>query len=773
MGATVNITIEGKTYAVPEESAQEVLRNNRGAHVESAGEQASRATATQNEELYGGAAGTVGAAATSVLGGFTGGLSDAAFGALGAGSQVQAAQNAHPIVSTIGMVGGSLIDGGAGALASKAGEKVAARVIGEGAGLGTRLARAAVSSGVEGAALGAGQGVHELALSDDPLTTERLTSVLSSNMLYGGAIGAGVGTVAKLTESGLVRAKGMLDERVAMHAADNLGADGGAVAADLAGLDAKALRGAREAELESIETARVPQREELASDLASFRQELKEQKLFIATKGAEERSLREVGAISYKADKQLDRLLNNPKALASNPKQALGALQQQEHALELLAKHADELKLRERWSSSGGVDTPGSDAWHKVDELTYSAPETLEAFGARKDALRSSLRGHVDSRITALDNAAGALERNRALQARITELTGERTSTRLTAIDDAKDALVTGGAAKRGMGEQLVHGAAFSAATGAASFLGPLAPLVGAKAAQFLTERVFGRLGRASGELANRSSAALGKFLDVGTKVARSAPVLATKVLTGVRYAVARADDAPIAPGKSTQLADAFRARSAELRSQTAYDPTGQPMMRPEARAAIADRLAPIRAVSPVLADRIETIASRRLEFLATKLPRRPDLAVMRTGPDRWQPSELAMRQFARYAAAVEDPHGVFERLADGSVTPEDAEVMRTVYPEQMASFSAGLMEQLPTLRKQLPYHRRLALSIFSGVPVDPAMDPRVLAVLQGQFAAEPGSEGGTQAPTAQPQFGSVKASAPTPAQDRAQGDIS
>ena len=762
MGATVNITLNGKTYAVPAEQAQQVLDQNRDARVEAPEEQVSRIGAEHDDRVYGGAAGTIVAGGAAAFSGLTGGGSDALLSAAGAGQTLQKLQDAHPIVSTIGTIAGSLIDGGAGALASKAGEKVAARVVGEGAGLGTRLARAAVSSGVEGAALGAGQGVHELALSDDPLTIERAASVLSSNMLYGGAIGAGVGTVAKLTESGLVRARGMLDERAAMHAADNLGADGGAVAADLAGLDAKALRGARETELEAIETARVPQREELASDLASFRQDLKEQKLFIATKGAEERSLREVGAISYKADKQLDRLLNNPKALASNPKQAMGALQQQEHALELLAKHADELKLRERWSAPSSTH---------LDDIKSSDFATYDEFAAARTKAAATPR--VDSRITALDNAAGALERNRALQARITELTGERTSTRLTAIDDAKDALVTGGAAKRGMGEQLVHGAAFSAATGAASFLGPLAPLVGAKAAQFLTERVFGRLGRASGELANRSSAALGKFLDVGAKVARSAPVLATKVLTGVRYAVARADDTPIAPGKSTQLADAFRSRSAELRSQTAYDPTGRPMMRPEARAAIADRLAPIRAVSPVLADRIETIASRRLEFLATKLPRRPDLAVMRTGPDRWQPSELAMRQFARYAAAVEDPHGVFERLADGSVTPEDAEVMRTVYPEQMASFSAGLMEQLPTLRKQLPYQRRLALSIFSGVPVDPAMDPRVLGVLQGQFAAEPGSEGGTQAPTAQPQFGSVKASAPTPAQDRAQGDIS
>jgi hypothetical protein len=46
-------------------------------------------------------------------------------------------------------------------------------------------------------------------------------------------------------------------------------------------------------------------------------------------------------------------------------------------------------------------------------------------------------------------------------------------------------------------------------------------------------------------------------------------------------------------------------------------------------------------------------------------------------------------------------------------------------------------------------------------------MDPRVLRILQGTFTAEEGSEGGTQAPRAQPQFGSVTKPEATPAQQR------
>jgi hypothetical protein len=193
--------------------------------------------------------------------------------------------------------------------------------------------------------------------------------------------------------------------------------------------------------------------------------------------------------------------------------------------------------------------------------------------------------------------------------------------------------------------------------------------------------------------------------------------------------------------------------------------------MRPEAREAMASRLAPIRESNPALADRMETLAARRLEFLSSKLVRKPDLPSILAGPDKWQPSDMEMRTFARYAAAVEDPGAVEHRVAAGTVTPEDAEAYHAVYPERAAAFRQQILTQLPSLRKTLPYQRKIALSIFTGVPVDPAMTPNVLAVLQGQFD-EPGSEGGTQAPKAQPQFGSVKKSieAPTPSQSREQG---
>jgi hypothetical protein len=88
------------------------------------------------------------------------------------------------------------------------------------------------------------------------------------------------------------------------------------------------------------------------------------------------------------------------------------------------------------------------------------------------------------------------------------------------------------------------------------------------------------------------------------------------------------------------------------------------------------------------------------------------------------------------------------------------------------AEITNQIIAGLGTLRAKLPRDRRIALSIFSGVAVDPTMDPEILAILQAQY--EPQLEPGAPGPTAKPQFGSVKnrTEVGTPSQRREQGAL-
>jgi hypothetical protein len=715
----------GEVHAVPEEAIGEALA--RQWTPETVEQGAARVGGAAQTEAYSGLGDKVDAYAAGVARGFTGGLSDVALGALGDSTKrtLRQQREANPLVAGAGDVVGNIAATvtGVGPIgkAAAAGAKIAKA--GEGASAIARIGRAGAGAAVEGAAVGLGSGVSELALSEDPVSVERAVATLSSRALYGAAIGSAAGSLAKGAEIGLVKAKGAMDEVAARYATR---AD---VGDDLANLDAKGLRAAETAEREAIETTRVAQRQELADEIVAFRREIKAQKQFLTTKDVnlpavgEALGTKELGRIAMKANKQLDNVLDNPTALIKNPGKALDALQRQENALAKLLERGND--LRQVFAS--------------------------DATGAR---------------LAALETIAPALERNRALQAKIASLSSEATSPRLAQIAAAKDAIADGARGGRSLAEQMAGGTVFNVVTGAVAALplpgaSLLAPMLGARAANLVSEKVAGRLGKAMAEGQVRAARAVGAVFEKGARGVRRAAPVSTRVLTQVAFAPSR----EAGPAAKRALPQAFRERAQELREQVAVGPEGRPMIRPQARARIAGSLAPLGAMQPMLADRMEALAVRRLEFLAGKLPRRPELGALQFGPDRWQPSDMEMRTFARFVAAAEDPDGILERVADGAVTPEDAEVMRELYPEQLADVTRQILERLPTLRESLPYHRRLALSVLTGVPVDPSMEPRILATLQAQYATA------QTPPKASPQFGSVRSTdVGTASQRREQG---
>lgn len=636
------------------------------------------------------------------------------------GRYIESTEGEHPLAYLGGNVVGALatehIPGMPANLVSKFGRAIS--TAGEGASAATQVARAAAGVGAEGAAYGLGQGGNELSMSRDSLSVERAASVLTSNMAFGGVVGAAAGTLGKVAELGINRVRGGLDKLTDQVAARNAAAD------EFSNMNSGQLKEAETTEvtrlkaehqdnLATIESKRATERSQLADDLHSLKQEVEDTKQLVAT-GPE-------------AAPAQARQAFNPADVATKPEAVVTALRHQEHALTQIMDQSEELRV----ASSG-------------------------------DALGNK-------RIEALDAVPGLLERNQAIQARIAELkaplpSAPTTSPTLDRIAAAKSYLAEHGTkGHEGVVDEMLKGTLFGKLKDAAETVSEAIPIPGlhhlaafaaAKGSKFITEQVLGRLGKAVGAVGEHSAGQLAHFLDTGAKVATLAPPLATRVLAQVRFAPPRKE---AAEGGGETLASSFKARSEELRSQMTVGPDGKAQMRPDARAVIADNLRPIAVKDPALADKIEAIKARSAEFLADKLPRKPDLAgIPLGGPDRWRPTDLQIRTFARYVSAVENPGGVEQRLAHGIITPEDAEAYKTVYPEMYQHMVQNIMQQLPNLRKELPFQKRLALSIFTDQAVDPSFDPRILQGLQAQFAQEPGTNGGQEAPTAQANFGSL-----------------
>lgn len=648
---------EGQQVEVDEAQVQPLT--DRGFRVIDADERAALTADAAREEFYSSPLQKVRAAGAAVARGMTFGASDALARTMGAEEDFAALRETNPELSLGAEALSGLLTGRAAGLGvSKAAQ---------GASTTARIAGAAKATAKEGVAFGAGSGVTEVSLSKDPITLERAMSTIGSHALFGGAVGGAAGVLGAGAGAALRRGKQSLD---------NIAARGTAEVDD------------------ATKAAFV-------DEVKAFRKQTVDDELFLTTKGAADRETKAIAKTWLEADRAVDRVLRNPKALAHKPDRVLAALQQQEHALEQVAAKADDLRAKFASDTSG-------------------------------------------TRVAALDKIPGTLERNRALQSKIAELT-------------AKPAQSAAG----GIAQNMLGGSAFgvaASAVGAIPGIGPLlAPLAGAAASKLVTDGI----GKAMSKQAARMSKAIDAFLAVGQKVAPSTPVVASKVLASVAYGPAKRDkdnDKAKAP-----LARAYKARVAEVKAQTQYGPDGRAVMRPDARARVAENLVAIRAVDPIAADRMETHAARRIEAIANRIPRKPDvMAAAVGGPDRWQPPDMEMRALARFVAAIEDPAGVVERLADGRITPEDRDAMREVYPEMYAQIQMEILSKLPTLRATLPYQRRLALSIFSGVPVDPAMSPSVMQAMQMAYAEE---GDGPQMP--QPQFGSVKNQEATPSQER------
>jgi hypothetical protein len=754
------------------------------------------------------ALGPVRAAVEGGVAGVTLGGSRALLGAAGGDSYrslIRQTQKERPIASYGGEIGGSilpaLVTGGATS-GTALGRALAATPAGAAAAAGRNIAArggaGALAAGlaVEGGLVGAGSGVSELALSDDPVTVERVASVVGGSALFGAGAGVGAGFAAKGAAKALARGRDAIKNRVAGLA--SAGDDGASIADDVVAysqtragafhaVDAgggsapfsKAGGRLRHATDNPTGLARRPQQvlDSLERDAEALRNALPKAEAGLARLAAEDADIarRVTDAIaSAKAPKvklgSIDESLPDRYAKWAGRKLGKTASVEADDAARFLRTLGDDeaelvAKLGDAIADAGAQKV-------KLAKIAKKAPNRYATWTKRamtKDEGKALLLDVDEARRFAAGLEAGelaairapstgaaeaALAANEALQAKIMASTGKGAGSSPVAE-----------LAQKGIG-----------AVAGSLVGGPIGAIAGALGGPQLAGMLAGKLGGAGAEVAKRTVAAVDRIMSAAAAPARAlgraAPMATAKVLTSVRLGPEQ--EQPRRPAKSREERPevaAFRARESELRGQIAAGPTGTPVVHQRAREQIAQQLAPVAQIDPLLADRIETNAVRRLEYLATKLPPRPDRSPF-AGPDRWRPSDSAIRDFARSVRAADDPAGVIERVADGSVTSRDVEALREVYPELYSDVQRQIAERLPELREALPYRQRLLLGIFFGVPVDRSMEPNILAVLQGamegsEAAAQPEP---TSSPSPQPQLGAISDSAesPTPAQERA-----
>lgn len=652
-------------------------------------------------------------------------------------------------------------------LAERAGE----RIIASGAGRGalSQITRSGAGLAVEGGLVGAGETLGEYGLATSDLEREQAIGNLSSNVFFGAATGGAIGAGAKGAGLALKKGRKIAEDVGAKMEAKRAAAD---LSEDVASLDLEGIRGARASEQALVSK----QIFEGVTDYRKLSQEIDPMLL-----GVEKGQLRA-------GKKKLAAELKSPKDFMDAPGRAAErALRKEENALRaiidqkdsLLAKLAEkDTKLLKEIDSLDAGMLKGkalTDRFNDFSGSRFTAKEAREGVEVAAEDMakfRKALENGSAAglRKQSLDRIPELLEANLRQQDAITALKTGATP-RLTELRIAEDALKSTPKETKSMLQKIGEGATMSGATAGLAAVGvpwTAAAVMGASVSEKLSSMIFGKLGKAAKGTAAKTSGAVDKLLDVGGKIGKVAPPLATKVLAGVRFGD---EDKTNRDFHKSELAKSFKAREAELYAQVTRGPNGI-TMRPAARRKIAQELAGVKLASPQLADSMETMINRRIAFLAQKLPKKPDYLAESVGPDTWVPNDQDIRGWARYVAAAEDPTGVEDRLADGTITPEDVEAYREVYPERYQDIRRQIATRLPELQATLPIEKRMALSMFTDLDVEPALNPIIFGRLQAQYGEEPGTERGTMAPMPQADFSAFGSSRSadklkTPSQNR------
>lgn len=362
-----------------------------------------------------------------------------------------------------------------------------------------------------------------------------------------------------------------------------------------------------------------------------------------------------------------------------------------------------------------------------------------------------------------MERAQALLEKNRAMQARFSEVAAKPGSKALDELKlrldqvkhdatptprlQAAKAHLADLQEKKGLGHTIASGlgGALGGSLGHAVG-GPIGAIAGAFIGRDMGAQVFekltSKLVKSNAQRGKVIKSAIARMFSKGTGAVAKVLPNATKIIPAISYASKKHADSQLGPDDMKPSKDAtvtaFRQRARELNAVTEPGAMGGYQPRMLALSDMHDRVAALWQIAPGVANGVEKLQAAKWAFLASKLPRNPAPPTLQIGPDAWEPSKQQLSMFARYMEVAERPEAAVERLADGTISPGDVETLKAVWPSHYDEIRQQCMNHASTLQRTLPYVQRLNLSILLDVDVDPALSPAAMQVFQAPAPPPP-----------------------------------
>jgi hypothetical protein len=574
-------------------------------------------------------------------------------------------------------------------------------------------ARVGAEGAVEGAAFSVGRLVEDNALRDRELSIENVLAAAGSGAKTGALLGAGLGAAAPVAR--------VLGEKAARGAASLLPSGEG-----LAGRFAFRATGATGSQVQRLGLKRAESSGQRLLDEGLVRVEglpMRAERIAAATKQAGA----ELGSVVGRLD---------DTGIKADLAGFVGKADEHLRKLRASGLEAD-LKLADRIERQWVADLRG-----KLEKGESATWKELHARRARMDdyvqgkkgpagdelkKLRRELEGEFETQAERAANAAGGelAGSYQAAKSRYADLIAASHVATQRAAAISGHALPSLRAAIGGAG--VVGGgiAALGAGPGAVAGLVTTAGI-----------QAFVKHGDSAIALALDKLSALKKLEQEANK---SALRIASDTQAAVRSTgVSAKHQLPAAVVKTqqeyerhTELARAYQANPAK------------------AAAMVGNELGATDRVAPKASSQMAAVRAQDAAYLASKLP--PQMQRALPGPPDASPGKMAA--VTRAAVALENPQSVAAEMRENRLSPEAAEALRERRPEiheAMVRNAATVIAEMAK-RGEIPnYQARIQLSMLTGVPMDPSLEPRRIKMIQklvheqgGAAAPAPPSSGG------------------------------
>lgn len=662
---------EGRTISAP---AGSLALQARAMHPETESERSDRTREAFLEEEYGSGL------KTALEGGWSGatlGLSD-----FGSDSTAQYRARHKPglrlgseIVGNIATLGLT----GVGGLATKAGARAF------GTGIAGRIGARALGGVAEGSLVGAGHELSQVALSDEPLSAERIVTAIGRGLLEGGLVGgvaggglAGLGELGSATIRGVSRGASSVARMFPRRALTK-------------SEEAVARTAVREAADDTLS---------LGPSLVRDADDLVSRTGYVTVDDAA------AGA--------------SHRVLTAEAESVQAAARELSRAREALVKDLGRSIPKSGREVAADLSGEPIVSFKVTDEMVERmTPQQLRQFGdvySKTQALRGQLeslgqKAYGEGVPVIGDASKKTLDRLAEMSTRTTKTAdkGFDVGDLLGAAEAVGDIPGLSSIPFLGTILQLRSGLRLAKRLGLGKFVGEL-PGLSSKVATVadrtndLTTRLLGGV--------SRGVAMAG---DLASTVAKAGPTSAVQTLSRLRVSPGEPSYADRGPTDSLR----------RLRREADHV-----VSNPDAvRAHVASRVPEAQARMPGLVDAVTATIVRRAQHIQNVIP--PDPRPESLG-SRHRPAARTVEQVARVAEVLDDPNVLLERAIEGrTVHPDQVAAVRDVFPAFFADVQRRLLDGIHELREDLPYRVRAILSDIFDVPVEPSRDPAYVRIVQ------------------------------------------